>query len=292
MATEFPLRLVRLATTLLLLTAAVPASLSARDKQLPKAVRTAKPQTLPVTTTSAAAARYFENGMLHYEAHRWNLALNDWHEAVKVDPNFALAYTWICMTTVDPAEESSNREKAKATAKDASPAEQLMVRWMASTHENRYVEGISAMNDLLAMYPQDKRLNFLIAYWLYKQDQYELAEKLTLKALAQDPNYATAYNQLGYLYSRYGDYDKALEAAAKYVKLLPGEPNPHDSYGEMLRLSGRFDEALKQYRMALKIDPTFYISQKELGETYAIMGDGERHGRNMRRPYTKLPATD
>jgi hypothetical protein len=95
MATEFPLRLVRLATTLLLLTASVPASLSARDKQIPKAVRTAKPQTLPVTTTSAAAARYFENGMLHYEAHRWNLALNDWHEAVKVDPNFALAYTWI-----------------------------------------------------------------------------------------------------------------------------------------------------------------------------------------------------
>jgi tetratricopeptide (TPR) repeat protein len=187
------------------------------------------------------------------------------------------------MTTVDPAEESSNREKAKATAKDASPAEQLMVRWMASTHENRYVEGISAMNDLLAMYPQDKRLNFLIAYWLYKQDQYEIAEKLTLRALAQDPNYATAYNQLGYLYSRYGDYDKALEAAAKYVKLLPGEPNPHDSYGEMLRLSGRFDEALKQYRMALKIDPTFYISQKELGETYAIMGDGER----ARQEYAK-----
>jgi len=62
----------------------------------------------------------------------------------------------------------------------------------------------------------------------------------------------------------------------KYVKLLPNEPNPHDSFGEMLRLSGRFDDALAQYRIALKIDPTFYISQKELGETYALMGQGER----------------
>ena len=62
----------------------------------------------------------------------------------------------------------------------------------------------------------------------------------------------------------------------KYVKLLPNEPNPHDSYGEMLRLSGRFDDALEQYHIALKIDPTFYISQKELGETYAVMGQEER----------------
>ncbi|HEY6349483.1 MAG TPA: tetratricopeptide repeat protein [Candidatus Angelobacter sp.] len=231
---------------------------------------------LPVTTSSAAAARYYENGMVHYENHRWNLALNDWHEAVRLDPNFALAYTWICMTTVDPAEESSNRALAKAAVNDKTPGEKLMVRWMAGIHENNYVEGISAMNDLLALYPKDKRLNFLIAYWLYKQDQYDLAEKLTLRSLQVDSDYATAYNQMGYLYSRRGEYDKALEAAGKYVKLLPNEPNPHDSYGEMLRLSGRFEEALEQYREALEIDPTFYISQKELGETYAIMGEGEK----------------
>jgi tetratricopeptide (TPR) repeat protein len=233
-------------------------------------------ETLPVTTLSRAAARYFESGMVEYEKHRWNLALDDWHKAVKLDPQFALAHTWICMTTVEPAEESRSRARAKASMGRASAGEQMLVRWMAGTHENRYVEGISAMNDVLAMYPRDKRLNFLIAYWLYKQDQYDPAEKLTLRALAEDANYATAYNQLSYIYSRRGEYAKAIEASGRYVELLPGEPNPHDSYGEMLRLSGRFEEALEHYRTALKIDPTFYISQKELGETYALMGDEER----------------
>lgn len=247
-----------------------------KSKATKKAAQPAKPETLPVTTSSAAAKRYFENGMVHYENHRWNLALNDWNEAIKLDPKFALAYTWICMTTTDPAEESKNRAQAKASMNNVSPAEQLMVRWMAGIHENNYVEGIAAMNDLVGLYPHDKRLNFLVGYWLYKQDQYDLSEKLTSQALIEDPNYATAYNQMGYLYSRRGDYPKALEATAKYVKLLPDEPNPHDSYAEMLRLSGRFDEALMHYRMALKIDPTFYISQKELGETYAIMGEGEK----------------
>ena len=36
-----------------------------------------KAQKFPVTTSSAAAARYFETGMVHYENHRWNFALRD-----------------------------------------------------------------------------------------------------------------------------------------------------------------------------------------------------------------------
>ncbi|HKF23724.1 MAG TPA: tetratricopeptide repeat protein [Candidatus Angelobacter sp.] len=251
------------------------------DKSLP--ATGGAPQRLPVTTASAASARYFENGMVQYEMHRWNFALNDWREAVKLDPHFALAHAWISMTTVDPAEEASHRDQAKASARKASRGEQLVIEWVAGIHENRYVDGITAMNDALSMYPHDKRLNFLFGYWLYKQDQYDLAEKLTQRALSEDPNYATAYNQMGYLYSRRGDYAKALEATGKYVQLLPSEPNPHDSYGEMLRLSGHFEEALEQYRMALKIDPTFYISQKELGETYAIMGEGDK----AREEYSK-----
>jgi len=238
---------------------------------------------LPVTTASQAAARYFETGMVHYENHRWNFALRDWNEAIRLDPHFAQAYVWICLTTNDPAEEAGDRAKAKALIKDVTPGEQLLIRWMLGVRENRYLEGIMAMNDMLAMFPHDKRLNFLVGYWLYRQDEYEISKKLTLRALADDPNYATCYNQLGYLYSRLGDFDKALEYTAKYIEFLPNEPNPHDSYGEMLRFAGRYPEALEQYRIALKIDPTFYISQKELGETYSLMGEEEQ----ARKEYEK-----
>src|SRR5260370_3038252 len=58
----------------------------------------------------------------------------------------------------------------------------------------------------------------------------------------------------------------------------------------MLRLSGRFDEALEQYRTALKIDPTFYISQKELGETYAIMGDGQKAREEYAKAVSEAPS--
>jgi tetratricopeptide (TPR) repeat protein len=264
------MRIRRLSLPLLLVTALLTAT--AESKPAAKE----KDQHFPVTTSSKAAARYFETGMVHFENHRWNFALRDWREALELDPKFALAYTWICFTTTDPAEESKDRAAAEALIDSVTPAEQLMVRWMAGVHENNYIQGIQAMNDLAQMYPHDKRLNFLIGYWLYKLDEYERSRNFTLRALTEDDKYATAYNQLGYLYSRERQYDKAIEAMEKYVKLLPEQPNPHDSYGEMLRLSGRFDDALEQYHIALKIDPTFYISQKELGETYAIMGQEER----------------
>ena len=260
----------------LFLAAAVTAAYPQTPAKTTDKTKAGKAQKFPVTTSSAAAARYFETGMVNYENHRWNFALRDWREAVALDPKFALAYTWICFTTTDPAEESQDRAKAKALLNSITPAEQSMVRWMAGVHENNYVEGIQAMNDVAQAYPHDKRLNFLIGYWLYKLDEYERSKTFTLQALEDDPSYATAYNQLGYLYSRVREYDKAIEAMEKYVKLLPDQPNPHDSLGEMLRLSGRFDDALEQYHIALKIDPTFYISQKELGETYAVMGQEER----------------
>jgi tetratricopeptide (TPR) repeat protein len=248
------------------------------------------PAKLPVTTSSAAAARYFESAMVHYENHRWNLALNDWNEAIKADPNLAQAYVWICFTTADPAEESRDRAKAELLINTVTPGEQLLIRWMAGVRESHYVDGIMAMNDLLAMFPHDKRLNFMVGYWLFRwQDEYEISKKLTLRALADDPNYATCYNQLGYLYSRTGDIDKALESIAKYIEFLPNEPNPHDSYGEMLRFAGRYPEALEQYRMALKIDPGFYISQKELGETYSLMGDEEQARKEYEKAIEQAP---
>ena len=62
----------------------------------------------------------------------------------------------------------------------------------------------------------------------------------------------------------------------RYVALLPNEPNPQDSYGELLRMAGDFEGSLHHYRAALKIDPDFVTSQVGLGDTYALMGNQEQ----------------
>ncbi|HEV2987980.1 MAG TPA: tetratricopeptide repeat protein, partial [Candidatus Angelobacter sp.] len=58
-----------------------------------------------------------------------------------------------------------------------------------------------------------------------------------------------------------------------YTELLPNEANPQDTFAEISRMAGRYEEALKHYHLSLKIDPTFHESQLGLGDTYALMGD-------------------
>jgi tetratricopeptide (TPR) repeat protein len=54
-----------------------------------------------------------------------------------------------------------------------------------------------------------------------------------------------------------GDYPEAEKAFKKYIELVPNDPNPYDSYAELLMKTGRFDESIAQYRKALSIDPHF-----------------------------------
>jgi tetratricopeptide (TPR) repeat protein len=60
---------------------------------------------------------------------------------------------------------------------------------------------------------------------------------------------------------------EAEQAFKKYIELVPNDPNPYDSYAELLMKTGRFGESIAQYRKALAIDPHFTNSY------YAIAGN-------------------
>jgi predicted Zn-dependent protease len=96
------------------------------------------------------------------------------------------------------------------------------------------------------------------------------------KSLALDKNFPPALNDLAYLYARHREFAKAFAAMDRYVALLPTEPNPQDSYAEILRMAGNFEGSLKHYRAALQIDPDFVSSQVGLADTYALMGNQEQ----------------
>ncbi len=91
-----------------------------------------------------------------------------------------------------------------------------------------------------------------------------------------DPQFADAYNEAAYCYARQDNFDKAFADIKRYTELVPNEPNPQDSFAEISRMAGRFEDALTHYRMSLKIDPTFHESQLGLGDTYALMGDQQK----------------
>ena len=59
----------------------------------------------------------------------------------------------------------------------------------------------------------------------------------------------------------------AEQSLKKYIELIPNDPNPYDSYAELLLKLGRFDESITQYHKALSVDPHFAPSH------FGIAGD-------------------
>lgn len=237
-----------------------------------------KPQTsaMPVTTSSAKARQLYFKGIEDYENLYLERCNDDWRAAVKEDPNLAVAWAWIAFNSGNPEEVSAAREQAKALAPHTTPGEQLMVAWISKVQEGDFIGGISAMNDLLEMYPRDKHLFYLAGNWLMGENGDDQAEHFMLKALAIDKNFPAAVNDLAYVEARHREFDKAFAAMDRYIVLLPNEPNPQDSYGELKRMAGQFDSALHHYQAALKMDPDFVSSQLGLADTYALMGNQEQ----------------
>jgi tetratricopeptide (TPR) repeat protein len=232
---------------------------------------------IQITTKSHRAHELFEQGVVKVSLLHQQAGLEHFRQAVKVDPNFALAHIFIAFFSLDPGEQVAERQKAMATRKFAGPEEQLIIDWQANASEGHWVPAIQAMNSALAQYPNDKYLHWMAGWWLVlSQNQQQRAIGLFEQVTKLDPKFPDAWNELAYCYAKTGNFDKAFNAIQHYTELVPNEANPQDSYAELSRMAGRFDEALKHYRMSLKIDPTFHESQLGLGDTYALMGDEAR----------------
>ncbi|MGA2414144.1 MAG: tetratricopeptide repeat protein [Candidatus Sulfotelmatobacter sp.] len=230
---------------------------------------------LPVTSSSPEAGALYQKGITELENLYVERAVGEWRAAVKADPNFGLAWAWIAFESGSPEEAATAREKAQALAPKLTPGEQLLVSWIVKIQEGDFIGGISAMNDMLEMYPKDKHLLYFAGNWVMDKNGNEQALRLFGRALAIDKNFPAVLNDVAYVQARERNFDKAFAAMERYAALLPNEPNPQDSYGEILRMAGNFEGSLQHYRAALKIDPDFVTSQVGLGDTYALMGKQE-----------------
>jgi len=267
----------------LLIAAGTAASLSAQAPQPVSSAQAALAEApaaniIPITTSSADARHDYELALLYHEDLLFvDKGLVSLRKAVKADPRFALAHATLAYFTTDPLEERREYALAQKYLANASPDEKLLIRWMDGAKNGGLVPAIAAMNDLLAKYPNDKRLANIASEWLCaNQAAYERGEKILKNVLQSDPNYFPAMNNLAYCYALSGRVSLSPPLMEQYVAALPAQPNPQDSYGEIMRMLGDYPAALDHYRKALQIDPTFDTSQVGIASTYALMGDQQR----------------
>jgi len=230
---------------------------------------------LPLTTKSPEARRLVQEALdLYLDRVEQEQAIDILRKAVQVDPDFAMGHEYLAQISLDSAEQVSEQEKAFAARSHASASEQMVIEWYQDAADHKLISAITKMNDVLNQYPHDKWVVWMTTWWLQNQAQYERVIAVYEKSgITDSPG---LINNIGYNYAYLRQFDKAFAMMDKYVALLPNDSNPQDSYAEILRLAGRFNQSIEHYRASLVINPEFYSSQFGIADTYSLMGDQAR----------------
>lgn len=230
---------------------------------------------LPLTSKSAEAHRIAEQAMtLYLDQVEQAQAIEMLRKAVKIDPDFAMGHEFLTQISLDPAEQVAEQGKAYAARHHASPGEKLAIGWYQDAMRHNLISAIVKMNELLQQYPHDKWVVWMTTWWLMTETQNERCIEIYEHSGIKDS--PGLMNNMAYSYAYLRQFDKAFELMEKYVAALPHEANPQDSYAEILRMAGHFDQAIEHYQAALAINPEFYSSQFGIADTYSLMGDQTR----------------
>jgi tetratricopeptide (TPR) repeat protein len=194
---------------------------------------------IPVTTSSAEALELYNQGRsLADDLHNVR-AHALFEQAVEEDPEFSMAYFMLANTAQTTADFFAAVELARASMGNASEGEQFLIRAQVAGSENDQAAQLEAIKGAMALHPQDERTHVALANYFNGQQDFAAAVTHYGHATTINPDFASAFNSLGYAHRNNDNLDGAKAAFARYVELIPDEANPYDSYAELLCAGNR-----------------------------------------------------
>ena len=121
-------------------------------------------------------------------------------------------------------------------------------------------------------------------HYLYYEFNWKAAEENYLKALKLAPdNPDILYSLGGGLYFATGRWDDAIKNMKRCIELDPLKPLSHLNLGNILSHAGRFDEAIIYFKRALELNPQFQRAHLYSGRNFLLSGKNDLALKEMRQ---------
>ncbi len=233
----------------------------------------------PVTTATAEAQKFYDQGLNYLESYVWIEASRSFHQALRLDPGLAMAYLGLSRVAsgLDNAEAAKTFfEKAKALAPAMSDRERrrldIREKQLAAIDDiadaSRFLAYKKTIDEALAQDLDDPQLWVLrgIAEEINASGRGQRGGAGSVafyeKALRLVPDHATAHHYLVHSYETIGEIDKALEHGERYARLAPMIPHAAHMWGHDLRRVGRVNEAIEQFLKVDALERAYYETEK------------------------------
>lgn len=251
----------------------------------------ARQNEVPITSASKEARELFKEARVEGENLHLDVAVTKLSEAIEKDQDFAMAYLYRARFANDPERLQRDLQRAVELSDGVTAGEQMIIKsYQAYYGENNPDRAVEFYELLTNMYPRDKRKHFSLGVFYRLLDRSELAVAQQERALAIDENFPPSYNELGYINLAAGNYKESEAAFQNYIRLIPDQPNPYDSMGDLYSRMGRFEEAIEYYKQALEKNPEFTDSQLKIGTNLMFLGR-YAEGREAARKAIQLEST-
>jgi adenylate cyclase len=174
-------------------------------------------------------------------------------EAIALDPEYATAYTYL----------------AGAHMMD-------VLLGLSKSPKESLDKAIELAQKAISLAPKDSHHYAFIGYLYTLKRDYDKAIAEGEKAVALDPGGADAHAWLGSSLNFADNPKEAIPLFEKAIRLNPFGPTWYFlNFGHSYRLIGQYQEAITQYKRALRVAPNNIMAHLSLAATYSLSGRGE-----------------
>jgi tetratricopeptide (TPR) repeat protein len=208
-------------------------------------------------TSNLEAYQHFFRGDQHLEAFRIPQAMEEYGQALAVDPDFALAHLRIAWL----GEAVGLPKAARLAAIDAAvrnigrvpPREALFIRAMKAREDGHLADAHALADEAVRTFPESKEALFLASDLLSEEGRWGEQVPLLERAVALDPTWLPAVASLLDCLSLLGRFDEAEVRARAFAEKAPSA-TAFRTLATALTGSGRPLEAIAAARRAVELD--------------------------------------
>jgi serine/threonine protein kinase/predicted negative regulator of RcsB-dependent stress response len=231
------------------------------------------PEIEQASTSNVEAYRHYQLGIDYGRRFLTADSVRELEEAVRLDPQFALAYMRLAnqyFLLGDQRRQAEVSAKVEQLQSHLPRYEQMSLQILHAQRARDYEAALAARQALMSEFPRSTMDRGNLADELGSFGKGQQALDLLQQGLALDPKNEDLLNFQVYQWVKSGDINAALAADDAYISVRSGDPNPFDTRGDALFISGRDDDAIAAYRKTIELKPDFgeYTEHLKLAIVY------------------------
>jgi len=230
-----------------------------------------------ITTSSPDAMKFFSQGSQEYRKAAYRECIGSMDKAVKIDPEFAMAYRTMAYafgTLGYAAEQRKFLQKALELKDRISERERYLIQGdFYRQSEDTVNLAIDAYTKLLALYPEEwiGNVNLGIIYNDLEQWDKALAHFETTRQNLTALYFSSLYQAQSY--AALGLYDQAKDIIELYLKNSSDNATSHWYLAKNYLCQGKYDLARAETNKASVLNPAMYHNLIMIGDIFQLQGD-------------------